>query len=310
MHKGDKGLKFRLAIFLRGVAMGAADVVPGVSGGTIAFITGIYDQLIDSLKNCDLTALRLLFSAGPAEMWRHINGNFLLSLMLGICFSVLSLARGISWALETHPVPLSAFFFGLILASALLVYRQAPRSRLQPVYLLLGVALALLIAVVRPGEVPVTGLTVFAAGALAICAMILPGISGSFILLLLGMYEPVINAIKTLDLAMLAIFVAGCATGLLLFVRLLSYMLHHFRGPLLAWLTGVLLGSLAIIWPWKLGAAGGVASSDHNLDWHNVLPDHYGEYADPQLLLCFSVMAFGIVVVVSLEKIAEKFAAS
>lgn len=304
---GEEGVKFRLAIFLRGVAMGAADVVPGVSGGTIAFITGIYDQLIDSLKNCDLTALRLLFSSGFGAMWHHINGNFLLSLMLGICISVLSLARGISWALETHPVPLAAFFFGLILASAYLVYRQTPECRFQWLFFLLGLALALAIAVLRPGEMPVNGLTVFAAGSLAICAMILPGISGSFILLLLGMYEPVIGAIKSLDMATLLLFVAGCATGLMLFVRLLSYLIHHFRGPLLAGLTGVLLGSLAIIWPWKLSASGGVASSDHSLDWHNVLPANYGEYADPQLWLCLALMVFGVFLVLALEIVAGKF---
>lgn len=296
----------RGGIFLRGVAMGAADIVPGVSGGTIAFITGIYDQLIESLKACNITALKLLFSRGPVAAWQYVNGGFLVSLLLGIALSVLSLARGISWALHHHPLLMAAFFFGLILASALLVYRQIPPVRGLLLYLLAGVGFALLISVVRPGEMPVTMLTVFAAGALAICAMILPGISGSFILLLLGMYQPVIQAIKSLDIGLIAVFMLGCASGLMLFVRLLSYLMHRHRGPLLAVLTGVLLGSLSIIWPWKLSANGQLVSDEHSLDWHNVMPGDYAMQADPQWLFCLGLMVLGFVVVVTIELVAAR----
>ena len=303
-NKSSGGL--RGGIFLRGVAMGAADIVPGVSGGTIAFITGIYDQLIDSLKACNLAALKLLFSNGPAAAWQYVNGGFLLSLLLGIGLSVLSLARGISWALHHHPLLMASFFFGLILASALLVYRQIPHARGAWLYLLAGVGFALLISVVRPGEMPVNALTVFGAGALAICAMILPGISGSFILLLLGMYEPVIQAIKSLDMGMIVLFMLGCATGLMAFVRLLSYLMHQHRGPLLAVLTGVLLGSLSIIWPWKLTGSGQLLGDEHSLDWHNVLPGDYAAQADPQWLFCLGLMVVGFVLVLFIETVARR----
>ena len=219
---------------------------------------------------------------------------------------MLSLARGISWALHHHPLLMAAFFFGLILASALLVYRQIPPVRGLLLYLLAGVGFALLISVVRPGEMPVTMLTVFAAGALAICAMILPGISGSFILLLLGMYQPVIQAIKSLDIGLIAVFMLGCASGLMLFVRLLSYLMHRHRGPLLAVLTGVLLGSLSIIWPWKLSANGQLVSDEHSLDWHNVMPGDYALQADPQWLFCLGLMVLGFVVVVTIELVAAR----
>ncbi len=293
-------------VFLRGIAMGAADIVPGVSGGTIAFITGIYDQLIDSLKACNLHALRLLFNEGPAAAWRYVNGSFLLSLLLGIALSVLSLARAISWALHEHPVLLAAFFFGLILASALLVYRQVPGEGRRWIFVVLGLLFALAISALRPADMPVNMVTVFCSGALAICAMILPGISGSFILLLLGMYEPVIAAIKVMDIGLIAIFMLGCVSGLMLFVRLLSYLMHRHRGPLLASLTGVLLGSLAIIWPWKLAADGTLPSVDHSVDWHNVWPAQYAEQADSQWLVCVFLMLLGLTLVYLIERFARK----
>ncbi|MGB2256068.1 MAG: DUF368 domain-containing protein [Spongiibacter marinus] len=297
---------FSAGVMLRGAAMGAADIVPGVSGGTVAFITGIYDQLIESLKACNLQALKLLFTRGPSAAWQYVNGGFLLSLLLGIAISVLSLARAISWALATHPLLLAAFFFGLILASALFVYQQIP-GRGQPVgFVVLGLVFALVISALRPAEVPVNMLTVYGAGAVAICAMILPGISGSFILLLLGMYEPIINAIKSMDLGMIAVFMLGCATGLMLFVRLLSYLMHSHRRSLLATLTGILLGSLAVIWPWKLSSAGRLLTDEHSVDWHNVLPMQYAEQADPQWLMCALLMAVGFATVLLLERVASR----
>jgi putative membrane protein len=294
------------AVFLRGVAMGAADVVPGVSGGTIAFITGIYDELIDSIKAFDLAAVRVLFRQGPAAFWRHVNGSFLLSLIFGIVVSVLSLAKAISYALEHHPTLLSSFFFGLILASAWFVYRQIPESRWRLLWLLAGLALAVFIGEIRPAHTPVNPLSIFLSGALAICAMILPGISGSFILLLLGMYEPVIAAIKSLDVVTAAIFAAGCACGLLVFVRFLSWLLHQHRAPLLSVLTGILIGSLSIIWPWKLTeAAPQAAHHGVALNMHNVWPWHEG-LADPQLGWCLGLMVLGLGLVLLLEALAER----
>jgi len=297
---------FYPAVYLRGMAMGAADVVPGVSGGTIAFITGIYDELIESLKSCNLEALVLLFKSGPVVFWQYINGSFLISLMLGIVTSVLSLARVISFALDECPVPLAALFFGLILASALIVYRQIPGAGKQLLWLFFGLGFAILIGEIRPAEIAATPFNLFLSGALAICAMILPGISGSFILLLLGMYQPVIDAVKSIDIVALLSFVAGCGVGLMLFVRLLSWLMHHHRGPLLAALSGILVGSLSIIWPWKLDGTGQLLSESLAPGWQNVLPWDYAQKADPQLMLSLGLAAGGVVLVLLIERFAKK----
>jgi len=297
---------FYPAVYLRGMAMGAADVVPGVSGGTIAFITGIYDELIESLKSCNLQAVSLLFKAGPVAFWQYINGSFLISLMLGVVTSVLSLARLISFALAQYPVPLAALFFGLILASALIVYRQIPGAGKQLLWLLCGIGFAVLIGEIRPAEIEATPLNLFLSGALAICAMILPGISGSFILLLLGMYQPVIEAVKDMDIMALLSFVAGCGVGLMLFVRLLSWLMHHYRAPLLAGLSGILVGSLSIIWPWKLDASGRLLSESLAPGWQNVLPWDYAQRADAQLVLSLILALGGVVLVLLIERFAKK----
>ena len=239
-------------VFLRGLLMGAADIVPGVSGGTMAFITGIYDTLIDSIRAVDIDFVRKLLKLDIAGAWAHVNGGFLLALLLGIATSIFSLARLISWILQNHPVPLWAFFFGLILASALVLLKQVGNwNTARVLSLLVGVAVALSI-----GLSPVVGLDggmagVFLAGFLAICAMILPGISGSVILVLLGMYGTVLAAVKSLDLAFLAVFAAGAAGGLMCFSRLLHWLLHRYHQGTMALLTGFLFGSLVVVWPWK-----------------------------------------------------------
>ncbi|USA43605.1 DUF368 domain-containing protein [Spongiibacter taiwanensis] len=296
---------FKPAIFLRGMAMGAADIVPGVSGGTIAFITGIYDELIESLTSFNLQAVRVLRQQGIGALWRHVNGGFLLSLVTGVLIAALSLAKAISYALEHHPVPLAGFFFGLVLASAILIYRQIPeRTVVTLVLLILGAGVAIGIGEVRPASIAVTPLSLFLAGAVAICAMILPGISGSFILLLIGMYGPVIDAIKSMDLLAIALFGAGCATGLMLFVRLLSWLLHHYHGALLSFLSGLLIGSLSIIWPWKLDSVGQAGGLGSGLELANSWPWHYAEVADAHLLLTGFLAAFGVILVLAIERLA------
>ncbi|MBD2859937.1 DUF368 domain-containing protein [Spongiibacter sp. KMU-158] len=284
--------------------MGAADVVPGVSGGTVAFITNIYDELIESIKSCNLVALKALFQQGPSAFWQHINGNFLLCLFLGIAVSVVSLAKFISYGLEQYPQFVSAFFFGLILASAWFVYRQIPAAKGRLLWLLGGVAAAIGIGVIHPGQLTVTPLTVFLSGALAICAMILPGISGSFILLLMGMYEPIIGAIKSFDITIALCFALGCACGLLAFVRVLSWLLHQHRAPLLALLTGILLGSLSIIWPWKaLGdlqdGHGSMVTAANILPWQS-------EMSLAGIALCVLLMIAGLLLVLGLESISQR----
>ena len=240
----------RPGIFLRGLLMGAADIVPGVSGGTIAFITGIYGTLLGSLRAFDLACLKMLLKGDIKAAWEHVDGSFLLVLLLGIATSILTLARFFSWLLEHHPVPLWAFFFGLILASALVLLRQVENwSVRRALSLFAGAGIAVAI-----GLSPVTGLeatlpAIFLSGFLAICAMILPGISGSFILVLLGMYGTVLTAVKSLDFLFIGVFASGAAAGLMCFSRFLYWLLSHFHEATMALLTGFLFGSLTVVWP-------------------------------------------------------------
>ena len=287
-----------LGVYLRGMLMGAADIVPGVSGGTMAFITGIYDTLIDSIRAFDLACLRLVLRGQIKAAWQHVNGQFLLALALGIATSVLSLARLISWLLENHPVPLWAFFFGLILASALVLLNQVERwSFARTLCLFAGIAFALTIALAPVVNMDVGMPGVFLAGFIAICAMILPGISGSFILVLLGMYATVLGAIKSLDLAFIAVLGAGAIAGLLVFSRLLHWLLHHYHQATMALLTGFLFGSLAVVWPWKR-VLEWIVDRHGDLKPAQQLPVSPAEYLtvtgqDPQVLLCAVMMLVG-----------------
>jgi len=282
--------------------MGAADIVPGVSGGTMAFITGIYDTLLASIRAFDLIFLGKLVRLDITGAWQHVNGAFLLALLAGIATSIFSLAQIVSWLLEHHPVPLWAFFFGLILASAIVLLREVQHwSALIVTSLVVGVAVALFIAL-SPGVNLDIGLAgVFLAGFVAICAMILPGISGSFILVLLGMYSTVLLAIKSFDLLFILVFVLGAGCGLLCFSRLLHWLLHRFRRPTMALLTGFLFGSLLVVWPWK-----------RVLEWTEnrhgqltavqqlpVSPADFQIYSgqEPQLGLCLALMTLGFIVV-------------
>ncbi|WP_416237726.1 DUF368 domain-containing protein [Stutzerimonas frequens] len=232
--------------------MGAADAVPGVSGGTIAFITGIYEELIDTLKQFNLEAVRILFSEGVLSCWRYVNGNFLLALVSGILLSLLSISHLVLYLLEEHPILIWSFFFGLILASTWSVVRHVRGWNFNLAAMFVsGALLAYVITDQAPGTVEPTSLLIFLSGMIAICAMILPGISGSFILLLMGMYTPVLGAIKGLEWVTLALFVSGCVVGLLSFSRVLSWAFHHHRMLTLALLGGFMLGSLNKVWPWK-----------------------------------------------------------
>ena len=289
-------------VFLRGVLMGAADIIPGVSGGTIAFITGIYDTLLGSIRSFDLELLARLWRRDIRGAWQHVNGSFLLALLLGIGTSIFSLARLISWVLDNHPVPLWAFFFGLILASAAVLLRQiegwtAPRL----LCLLAGAAAAGLIAFSPAANMEFGLAGVFLCGFLAICAMILPGISGSFILVLLGMYGTVLAAVKSLDLLFLLVFILGAGTGLLCFSRLLHWLLHRFHQATMALLTGFLFGSLVIVWPWKQ-VLDWVQGSHGQLKPAQQVPVSPAEYAaltgqDPVVWLCIALMLLGFAVV-------------
>jgi putative membrane protein len=285
-------------VYLRGLLMGAADIVPGVSGGTMAFITGIYDRLLGSIRAFDLHCLRLLSQGRIGDAWRYVDGGFLLALLLGIFTSVLSLARLVSWLLADYPVPLWAFFFGLILASALVLLRQVTRWTLVRVTcLLVGLLVAAGIAL-SPVVALAPGLPgIFIAGFIAICAMILPGISGSFILILLGMYGPVLNAVKNLELEVMAVFALGAGLGLMCFSRILHWLLHHYHMATMALLTGFLFGSLLVVWPWK-HALDWVLGSDGELRPVQQIPVWPWDFAAEALLLpCLALMLVGFALV-------------
>ena len=249
----ERKLKDYAVLMLKGMGMGAADVVPGVSGGTIAFIVGIYDELINSIKSINLESLKLFFSGKWATFWKKINGNFLFFLLAGICISVFSLAKLITWLLVNQPILVWSFFFGLVLASTWFVSKDIKewKSWKTWVAFVIGAVVAFYITVATPAETPSNLLFIFLCGAIAICAMILPGISGSFILVLLGKYFFIMDAVKTLDVVVIAVVGAGVCIGITSFSHILSYALAHFRNITLAVLTGFMLGSLNKVWPWK-----------------------------------------------------------
>ena len=276
---------------VKGMCMGAADVVPGVSGGTIAFITGIYDELINSIKSINAASLKMFFTGKWGEFWKMINGKFLLFLLAGIGISVFSLAKIITWLLVAYPVLVWSFFFGLVLASTWFVGKDVKeRNWKTGLGFLLGAALAFYITVATPAETPSYFLFIFLCGAIAICAMILPGISGSFILVLLGKYFFIMEAVKTLDLKVIAIFGIGACVGITSFSRLLSYALSHMRNITLAVLSGFMLGSLNKVWPWKETIEG---------IEQNVAPNAFVWQA-----VCLALLGF--VMVYGIEKISSK----
>ena len=245
-------LKDYFIIALKGVAMGAADVVPGVSGGTIAFISGIYEELIASINKVNLKTFKILKKEGLNAMWRAVNGNFLVSLLIGIVVSIISLAKLIRHLLETQPILIWSFFFGLVLASIIYVAKQITKwNLLRILMLLLGAFGAFYITTLTPQITEISYPYIFLSGALAICAMILPGISGSYILLLLGMYKPILDAIHEKDIKVLGTLILGTIVGLLSFSRLLKWLFDHYQNITLATLTGFIIGSLNKIWPWK-----------------------------------------------------------
>ena len=232
--------------------MGSADIIPGVSGGTIAFITGIYEELLSSIKSIDLAAVKLLLTGQFKSFWTKISGPFLLVLFSGILVSLFSLARLIGYLLSHHPIQLWAFFFGLILISALVVSKDITQWTAGVImFFLVGIVSAYFITKAVPTETSNSYLFVFFSGAIAICAMILPGISGSFILLILGKYSFILNAVKEFNLGVIIVFALGCLTGLLTFSRAVSWLLTRYKNVTIALLAGFMIGSLNKVWPWK-----------------------------------------------------------
>ncbi len=297
-------------LYFKGIAMGAADVVPGVSGGTIAFITGIYQELIDTIRGLNFSALRTLTRGEFAQFWAQINGSFLLVLLAGILSSIASLAQLIGYLLAQYPLLVWSFFFGLIIASVIYIYRaQKFSGRQEWSALAVGIGCAVAIAFAPTWQLDPSLPVIFVAGAVAICAMILPGVSGSFMLLVMGLYPTLIGAVADANLVVLATFAAGCGVGLLSFSRFLSWLLHRYYATTLALLTGFLAGSLAVVWPWKRALTTAVDGQGGELLLRGELltPWAYGNaIGDPHWAPALAAMVGGLVLVFALEYIGVR----
>ena len=298
-----------LMLVLKGIGMGAADVIPGVSGGTIAFITGIYAELIGSIRSFDLTALRKLLKLDLKGFWKHINGGFLFSVLAGIGISIFSLAKVMKYLLETHPIFVWSFFFGLIIASAWLVAREVKRWSVGTVVALVaGAVAAYMITVLSPASTPDAWWFIMLSGAIAVCAMILPGISGAFILLLLGKYAYIIGAVSAFNIPVLLLFVVGAVVGIISFSHLLSWLLARHHGMTVALLTGFMVGSLNKIWPWKetLETYTDSHGAMQPLVERNVLPGVFEQATGQPAMLGWALffMAVGFLLIWGIERAA------
>ena len=299
-----------LGVYLRGIAMGAADLVPGVSGGTVALITGIYGRLISAIASVGIDMLSLVLRGRIAEAYKAIDGNFLLFLAAGIGTAIVGFAAILNWLLLHYPLPLWATFSGLVLASALSLVKQNYRSwSLRDwSFFTIGVAVAVSVGLTQVIQMPLTPLGIFFAGSIAISAMILPGISGSFLLLLMGVYQPIIAAVVSLELVTLALFALGCGVGLIFFSKLLHRLLAVAEKATMATLFGFLLGSLVILWPWQVTVSSVV---DRHGDIRAVQtlpvsPTYYAQQVgDSLLLMCIGGFIVGVISVRLLMSLSE-----
>lgn len=299
------------SVYFKGIAMGAADIVPGVSGGTIAFITGIYERLIVALSSLDRQCWQAFREKGIPGVWQHIDGTFLVVLFAGILTSVVSAARLISHLLEHHGIILWSFFLGLILGSVTFIVKAMKTHNFTTWSgLLAGTLMAYAITELTPAEMVVTPFTLFFSGAIAICAMILPGVSGSFLLLIMGMYGHILGAVKDFDILVLMIFCSGCLVGLLSFTHFLKWVLRRYHDVTLAVLTGFMLGSLNKVWPWK-------QTLEYRLDSHgqtvplvqaNILPSTYEQLTGEPSAILWACTAFvvGLALVLAIEFLQQK----
>jgi putative membrane protein len=305
-------IKDYILIIFKGIGMGAADVIPGVSGGTIAFITGIYEELLSSIKNLPVACKTLISSKFNFRLfWKEANGNFLTALLLGIGISIFSLAKLMTYLLANHPIPVWSFFFGLILASVWFVLKDIDKWK--PSYcvsLICGIAAGYLITVISPSETPDDLWFIFLSGAIAICAMILPGISGSFILLLMGKYAYILAALQRFDMLVISVFSAGAIIGIISFSHFLSWLLKNFHFLTIAFLAGIMFGSLNKIWPWKQVLESTTNSHGEVIPLleKNILPNTYSEINNsPSLFLyAIAIMAAGFLIIFAIDIVAAK----
>lgn len=310
-----------LIITLKGLAMGAADVVPGVSGGTIAFISGIYQELIDSINNVNVSVLKTLKKEGLKAAWKQVNGSFLLALVTGIGISILTFSKIITHLLETQPILVWSFFFGLIIASIALIWKEITQWKaVDIIFLIIGIAISYYITIARPVSSPESYWYLFLSGFIAIIAMILPGISGAFILLLMGSYETVIGTINTFRegltsanseiliqaLLKLGVFAIGAIIGLKSFSKILHWMFEHHKNTTLSLLVGFMIGSLNKVWPWKQVLETRINSHGEVVPYidKSILPQNFN--GDPQIYMAIVLAILGFVLIFGMEKLAGK----
>ena len=294
-------------LVFKGMAMGAADVVPGVSGGTIAFISGVYEELIATLNSINLNSLKTLKLQGVSATWKKINGNFLLALFVGILLSILSLSKLVAWLLHEEPVLLWAFFFGLVLASIIFVLKKINQwNSAVFLSLIFGGVFAYQLTQLNALGNSDSNWYLFLSGAIAICAMILPGISGAFILVILGSYANVLQALNDKDIAKITIFMTGALIGILSFSRLLKWLFKRFKNMTLAVLTGFMIGALSKIWPWKKTLSFRENSDGISVPLKEQCIAPFSFDGDPQILSAIGLMLFGFLMIFFLEKIGAK----
>ena len=291
-------------IAAKGAAMGAADVVPGVSGGTIALLTGIYPRLINAITSLNINTLKQLFEGDIKGFWQALDGHFILPLLIGIGLSFAILAHPIKHAIEFYPIPTWSFFFGLIIASAILIIKQIPdKIALNYLWLIPGIIFGFWVGSMTHIPFPSNQFAIFIAGMLAICAMILPGISGSFILVLLGMYQMLITAVADRQIITLLIFMVGAVIGLLFFSRVIKWVLNKYYQQSLFFLSGLMLGSLIKVWPWKQ-----VSYDSNNVKTViNTVPSGFG---DSNNLIAIGIIFFAIFVVFVVDYLGRKLSQS
>lgn len=297
-------------IYLKGMAMGAADIVPGVSGGSIALITGIYSELLESINSFNSQNIKLILQLKIAEFYKTVNGNFLLSLFLGILTSVFTMSKLITFLMREHPIPLWSFFCGLILISSFLILKDIKHWNISiGIALIVGTVIAYFVTELPPTTSPDALWFTFVSGAIAISAMILPGISGSFILLILGEYEQILEAVTEKDILTLAVFASGCIVGILSFSRVVSWLLKKFHAITITLLAGFMLGSMNELWPWKLVLSYRTASSGDQKPFltENISPTAFLEQTgvEPQLMLAAIAFLAGIGLVFGIERLAH-----
>lgn len=294
-------------ISLKGMAMGAADAVPGVSGGTIAFISGIYEELITTISGVNLSLFKTLKKEGFGAFWKQLNGNFLVALLAGIFISFITFMRLAKYLIENHPILIWSFFFGLIVASVYYVGKQITRWDFAVIIVfIIGVIVAYYISQLPSMSDTDNPMFLFFAGALAICAMILPGISGAFILVILGAYKTLSDALQDFDIKKIAVFAFGALVGILSFSHILKWLFKNYHDITMALLTGFIFGSLNKIWPWKRVLTWRKDSDgiDIPLVEKSISPFHYE--GDPQLIFAICLMIIGFFTIFILERLGDK----